>query len=88
MGFKEGFSQGQRTAEKIYNLSSEFESVHDPKLDARLLQAGITKETIQKLRIWPTNDPEEIGWTAAALWFTVTHGTIWNSDDMHPNFRI
>lgn len=87
MGFKEGYNEGERVAEKIYNLSSEFKSAHDPKLDARLLQAGITPEMIQKLRIWPTISPEEIGYTLGAITFVLKHGTIWNSEDTNPSTR-
>ncbi len=78
MGFKEGYSEGIKAAEKVYYLSSEFSDVHDPRLDARLAQAGISQEAILNMRIRLTADAEEIGYTLGALVFFLKHGTIWN----------
>lgn len=78
MGFKEGYNQGYRTAEKIYYISNEFSDIHDPRLDARLNQVGITPNDINRLAIRPTLTPEEIGYTIGAIKFLIKNGAIWN----------
>lgn len=85
MGFKEGMRLGEKTAEKIYYLSSEFESAQDPRLTVRLKQAGISEEQTKKLQIWPTLNPEDMGWTAGAIKFFFKHGLrIWNPQNRRP----
>lgn len=82
MGFKEGYQEGMKKAEKIYDISSEFKSKDDIRIPARLRQTGISPDDLIKLGRWPKNK-EELGWVAAAIVFGLTHGTIWNSEDQH-----
>jgi len=78
MGFKEGFDQGYKVADKVHAISSEFADVHDPKLDLRLISAGVAKEDINRLAIRLTVSSTEIGYMLAGVTFMVKHGTIWN----------
>lgn len=83
MGFKEGWERGWHVAETIHKVSANFDNAHNPNLDEELLAQGIKQQDINKLAISPTLSPNRIGYTTAGVVFLLTHGTIWNSAEMH-----
>ncbi|HJY98109.1 MAG TPA: hypothetical protein VJ227_00110 [Patescibacteria group bacterium] len=78
MGFKEGFIEGEKIAQRIYDISSEFIAPDSPGIEERLIQCGLPQSRIAKLHLRLSANPEDYGNMAACIKFLLSHGTLWN----------
>ena len=84
MRFVEGYKEGYGLAKKFYEITGDFESAKDPRIDVCLANQGIKRKDVEELCSTVIFNSRGIGKFTGYVAFLFTHGgTIHNSGDIY-----